>query len=125
MFLLLELIFLVVVALTAVAWRRVGLCGRRLPQFTALLLALTLFYPCISLADDLLAQQQPAEVADTASIQKFQVSDLAPAAVAAPPVREQVTVSCELVAWLPELPQPSIPSVLLANDHGLRSPPAY
>lgn len=131
MYLVLEALFLFSVTAAIVFWLRGEVCkshGRK-KQLVALTVAAILFYPCISLADDFLVQQQPLEMPDTAQGQSKCGTGNGLTALHAPAAAVPVFAPVAIVrergvkepaAWAATRSANNAPT---AAAHGLRAPP--
>ena len=131
MYLVLEALFLLSVTAAIAFWLRGEGCKRygRKKQLVALTVAAILFYPCISLADDFLVQQQPLEMPDAAQSQSKCGTGNGPTALHAPAAAVPASAPIAIVRdpGVTEAPacaakRPAIDSGTEAA-HGLRAPP--
>lgn len=125
-YLVLEVLFLSVAFSSALLWCYWGkskTTGRAV-QWIALIAAIVLLYPCISLADDFREQQQPLDVpVNSCSVAKHNPALLNAAPAALPAVISSYNVNRRATIFLLEESSCAIAPVLHAGDIGLRAPP--
>jgi hypothetical protein len=130
-YLVLEALFLLSVTAAIAFWLRGEGCKRygRKKQLVALTVAAILLYPCISLADDFLVQQQPLEMPDAAQSQSKCGAGNGPTAQHAPAAAVPASAPFAIVLDRGVKDHPlrgaerSAKDALAATTPGLRAPP--